>query len=155
MDIQLTPYADVNDFVKQFTELVVRELQGNLVGVYITGSLSYQAFIYDSSDIDFTVLVQRPVFCTELHSLRRLHQEIEGQFEKWARRLECSYTPVEMLPNLLPPRNPRPWYWGGTGTLYEEAPYGNEWIINRYFLYRSGIAFYGIVVHKKLERATC
>lgn len=34
---------------------------------------------------------------------------------------------------------------GGTGELYAAAEYGNEWIINRYFLYEHGIALHGPV----------
>ena len=65
------------------------------------------------------------------------------KFEKWASRLDCSYTPLEMLPSPSPPRDPRPWYWGGTDTLYAEAPFGNEWLINNYLLYEHGIALFG------------
>ena len=58
-----------------FANAVSRELRGNLVGVYLTGSLSYDAFEYRSSDIDFTVVVQRPVSHMELSSLQQLHRE--------------------------------------------------------------------------------
>lgn len=143
MDTRLTPYADVNGFVEQFPAAVVRVIRENVVGVYLTGSLSYDAFNYPSSDIDFVVIVRRPVSPAELRSLEGLHRAMEGQFEKWSKRLECSYTPLASLPSVLPPADPRPWYWGGEGWLYAEAPNGNEWIINRYFLYERGIALYG------------
>ena len=139
----LTKYPDVNEIIDFFVRGVFPDLEGNLLGVYLTGSLSYGAFNYHSSDIDITVIVHRPVSRCELDSIRRLHREIEGKFEKWARRLECSYTPVDMLSNVMPPKEPRPWYWGGDCTLYEEAPYGNEWIINNYFLHRHSIALFG------------
>jgi hypothetical protein len=48
-----------------------------------------------------------------------------------------------MLPSLLPPEKPRPWYWGSDGILYEEAPYGNEWIINKYLLWHHAIPLVG------------
>jgi hypothetical protein len=35
-----------------------------------------------------------------------------------------------MLPSVLPPAEPRPWW--GFDVLYDSAPYGNEWIINKY-----------------------
>lgn len=143
MDARLTPYRDVNEVVAEFAGAVVRELQQNLVGVYLTGSLSYDAFEYRSSDIDFTVIVRRPVSDPELAVVAQLHRETEARFPEWSKRLECTYTPVGMLSSLLPPREGRPWYWGGTGELYAAADYGNEWIINRYFLYEYGIALYG------------
>ena len=139
----LTKYSDVNEIIDFFVRSVIPILDGNVLGIYLTGSLSYGAFNYHSSDIDITVIVHRPVSRSELDSIERLHREIEGKFEKWAWRLECSYTPVDMLPGVMPPTEPRPWYWGGDCTLYEEAPYGNEWIINKYFLYGHSIALFG------------
>ena len=90
MDAPLTPYPDVNELVVGFAEAVIRELRGNLTGVYLSGSLSYDAFEYHSSDIDFTVIVQRPVSRIELSSLRQLHREIERRFPEWSKRLECT-----------------------------------------------------------------
>ncbi len=139
----LTKYSDVNEIIDFFVKSVIPVLDGNVLGIYLTGSLSYDAFNYHSSDIDITVIVQRPVSRSELDSIGRLHREIEGKFEKWAQRLECSYTPVDMLPCVMPPKEPRPWYWGGDCTLYEEAPFGNEWIINKYFLHSHSIALFG------------
>ncbi|HEX8992469.1 MAG TPA: aminoglycoside adenylyltransferase domain-containing protein, partial [Anaerolineales bacterium] len=72
----------------------------------------------------------------------RLHVQMADRFGKWARRLECSYTPAAMLSSVAPPKEPRP-YWGGEGTFYEAARYGNEWIINNYLLYQYGIALHG------------
>ena len=139
----LTKYSDVAEIIAFFVKGVVPALEGNVLGVYLTGSLSYGAFDYGSSDIDLTVIVKRPISRGEIDSIGRLHREMEGKFEKWARRFECSYTPVEMLPSVLPPREPRPWYWGADHTLFEEAPYGNEWIINNYLLRRHSIALFG------------
>jgi predicted nucleotidyltransferase len=124
MDAPLTPYPDVNELVVGFAEAVIRELRGNLTGVYLTGSLSYDAFEYHSSDIDFTVMVQRPASRKELSSLRQLHREIERRFPEWSRRLECTYTPVQMLPNLYPPKEGRPWYWGGVRRRVERPRRG-------------------------------
>jgi len=141
--ISLTTYSDVEDLVTHFTRAVIQELRENLVGLYLTGSLSYDAFEYRSSDIDLTAIVQRPVSETELSSLLRLHREMEQRFPEWSKRLDCTYTPVQMLPRVLPPKEGRPWYWGGTGELYAGAHYGNEWIINRYFLHNHGITLHG------------
>lgn len=139
----LTAHPDVNQLIAAFTAEVISEMRDNLVGVYLTGSLSYDAFEHGSSDIDLTVIVRRPVSQAELSSIELMHGEIETQFPEWSKRLECTYTPVEMLPSLLPPEQGRPWYWGGTGEFFAEADYGNEWIINRYFLYEHGIALHG------------
>jgi len=139
----LTSYQDVNEILKFFTCGATLILKENLAGIYLTGSLSYGAFHYDRSDIDLIVILKKPNSPTELERIKSFHKEIETKFNNWAKRLECSYTPIEMLTNILPPKEPRPWYWGGEGILYEEAPYGNEWIINNYLLYNHAISLTG------------
>ena len=138
-----SPYNDVNELVQFYTEEVKQVLGENLRGVYLTGSLSCGTFDYGSSDIDITVIVHHAVSADELDAIRGFHRAMEEKFAKWARRLECTYTPAALLGSIAPPREPRPWYWGGEGVLYEAAPYGNEWIINNYLLYQHGIALYG------------
>jgi len=139
----LTPYKDINAILQFFTSGVISIFKENLVGIYLTGSLSYDAFHYDRSDIDLTVILKIPISSTELEAIKNFHKQNETKFNKWAKRLECTYTPIEMLPSILPPEKPRPWYWGGEGILYEEAPYGNEWIINNYLLYNYAIPLVG------------
>jgi len=139
----ITPFEDVNAILQYFVEGVVPVFGENLTGAYLTGSLSYNAFNYETSDIDLTVILNPPISARELSAVKQLHLQMESQFEKWSKRLECSYTPLELLPNVLPPAKPRPWYWGGDGILYEEAPYGNEWIINKYFLWHYAIPLVG------------
>lgn len=46
-----------------------------------------------------------------------------------------------MLQNIFPPKTPRPYI--GEGIFYPEAPYGNEWIIDQYLLYKHGISLIG------------
>jgi len=139
----LTPYLDVNNILESFTKGNIIIFKDNLIGIYLTGSLSYQAFDYRSSDIDITVILQNPISTKELNAIRRFHLQLEEKYYKWASRLECTYTPVEMLSSILPPTTPRPWYWGGEHKLYAEALYGNEWIINNYLLYNHAIPLVG------------
>ena len=139
----VTPCRDVDEIITFFTAEVTPILAANLVGVYLTGSLSYDAFRYGSSDIDITVIVRQPVSAEQLAAIAQLHRVIEAKFSAWAARLECSYTPLELLPSVLPPGKPRPWYWGHDRVLYAEAPYGNEWIINNYLLYNHAIPLVG------------
>jgi predicted nucleotidyltransferase len=73
----LTPYHDVNEVLRFFTEGTLFILKENLTGIYLTGSLSYDAFNYDSSDIDLTVILQRYVSSQEIEAIRRFHSQIE------------------------------------------------------------------------------
>jgi predicted nucleotidyltransferase len=137
----VTPYPDVNAVLYALTDGCLHLFLDNLVGVYLFGSLSYGDFNPDSSDIDLFVVLKQPVSKDELTRIEHLHWLVAMEHPKWADRVECSYTPLDMLNNILPPEQPRPYY--GESHLYEEAQYGNEWIINLYLLYRHGITLYG------------
>ena len=103
---QLTPYKDINEILKFFTSGAIFIFKKNLIGIYLTGSLSYGAFHYDRSDIDITVILNNPISPVELEAIKSFHKQIETKFNKWAKRLECTYTPIEMLPSILPPKKP-------------------------------------------------
>ncbi|MBS0272541.1 MAG: nucleotidyltransferase domain-containing protein, partial [Proteobacteria bacterium] len=136
-----TQYKDVNEVLDSLTARIVSILGKNLVGVYLTGSLSYGDFNTERSDIDLLTILKKPVTPDKLEALKQMHLNVEKHNEKWAKRIECSYIPLEMLQDRLPPKMPRPYI--GEGVFYPEAPYGNEWIINQYLLYKHGIALTG------------
>ncbi len=116
-------------------------LGDHLVGLYLFGSLSYGDFNPDSSDIDVVAILTHPASLDELEAIQQLHRDIGINYPTWAKRLECSYTPIDMLQNILPPASPRPYL--GEGIFYPAAHYGNEWIINLYLLYQHGITLLG------------
>ena len=139
----ITPYQEINELLFAFIDGVMEVLPRKLLGIYLTGSLSYGDFNEKSSDVDLTVILQKALSKIELSRIRDFHFRLEEKYEKWSNRLECTYTPVEMLKNVLPPLEPRPWYCGFEKYLYTKAPYGNEWIINNYLLTKSAIPMVG------------
>lgn len=131
---------EVNQIVSHLSNGISKILNKNLVGIYLFGSLTYGDFNIESSDIDFMAILNNPASKDEVEALKKLHKEVEGKYPKWAKRLESSYTPHQMLLSITPP-GARPYH--GEGIFYEQAPYGNEWIINLYLLYKYGIAIVG------------
>ena len=140
---KITPYPEIKEILISFVKEITELLAENICGVYLTGSLSYGDFNKNSSDIDITVILKNPVSLNELIRIKEFHIQLENDFEKWAKLLECTYTPIAMLASTLPPTEPRPWYCGFESYLYEKAPYGNEWIINNYLLYHFAIPLIG------------
>ena len=137
----LTPYPAINTVLTEWAEGLRRLLGKKIVGLYLSGSLAYGDFEQERSDIDLQAVVQSPLTEDELRSVEQLHREIERRCRQWANRIECSYVPLDLMRELMPPVAPRPWW--GFGTLYAEAPAGNEWIINHYLLSRHGIVLEG------------
>jgi hypothetical protein len=124
---KLTPYQDINNLLADWTEGVKNILGENVVGLYLSDSLTYGDFVPERSDIDLHAVVRRPLKDNELESVERLHKDLNENYLGWKGRLECSYIPLELLQETSPPKTPRPWW--GFNRLYAEAPAGNEWII--------------------------
>lgn len=138
---QITSYPDITIILDTLTQGMLQIIGNNLLGVYLMGSLSYGDFNPNNSDIDLVAIVNDPLSLEQLEALKRMHLQVEATHEKWATRIECSYVPRGMLSNIKPPKAPRPYF--GEGIFYPEAPYGNEWIINQYLLYKHGISLIG------------
>ncbi len=138
---KITPYEKLNEVIEFFSKKIEEILGENLVGLYLTGSLSYGDFVLERSDLDLQAITKRSLLPEELEQVKQLHLDIENAHPEWAGRIECSYLPVGLMDEVLPPKTPRPWW--GHGEFYSEAPYGNEWIINQYQLYNHGIPLSG------------
>lgn len=138
---KITPYQDVNDVLYFLAQSIKNIFGDNLIGFYLTGSLSYNDFNEGRSDIDLAVVLKEPASSEEIKILKQMHLSAKHKHKKWSKRIECSYIPFNILQNILPPKTPRP-YIGG-GVFYPEALYGNEWLINKYFLYKYGITLIG------------
>ncbi|HZY35550.1 MAG TPA: nucleotidyltransferase domain-containing protein [Mucilaginibacter sp.] len=138
---RLTPYPAINELLFISAEAIAGILGNKVIGFYLTGSLTYNDFVPGRSDIDLLVVVREALSKEEIKKVEFFHFDLESRFPNWREKIECSYLPVMQLKNILPPEKPRP-YFGG-GKFYAEAPYGNEWIINQYFLYKYGIALTG------------
>lgn len=137
----ITIYPDINEIIATVANGIKNIFDERLVGVYLFGSLSYGDFNVESSDIDLEAVLTKAATVDELAQIKKLHQQISTDLPFWSKRFECSYTPLEMLSEIMPPTTPRPYC--GESTLYEAAPYGNEWIINQYLLYQHGITVSG------------
>jgi len=137
----LTPYMDVNEIIATLTQEVHGILGDELVGLYLMGSLTYDDFNPERSDIDLLVATKSALSKEKLDEIEAMHARTGEANEKWTKRIECSYVPIEMLENILPPKTPRPYI--GEGVFYTKAPYGNEWLINQYLLYKHGIPLVG------------
>lgn len=137
----ITPYPAINALLTECADGLKRLLGKKLVGLYLSGSLAYGDFVPERSDIDLQAVVLIQLTEDELSSVENLHRQIEEHYSQWANRMECSYVPLALMRELAPPATSRPWW--GFGTLYPEAPAGNEWIINHYLLSKHGIALDG------------
>lgn len=151
-DIQkLTPYQDINDILVMLTQSVLQIIGDDLIGLYLTGSLTYGDFNPESSDIDFLAVMNQPLSQEKLEQIKKMHARIAESNAKWAKRMEGSYITKDMLVNAPPPqkpKTPRPYFNEGR---FHNFLYGNEWTINLHVLYERGIALLGPDLKKIIE----
>ncbi|MBA2468878.1 MAG: DUF4111 domain-containing protein [Chloroflexia bacterium] len=139
---RLTPHQDVSDILVRLASGIDSILGDSLVAFWLTGSLTYGDFDRGSSDIDYLVVLEEPVTTTQRESLKALHADIGERYPDWRERIEGTYVTRDMLPNVLPPVQGRPYVNGGA--FWEpDPPYGNEWLLNLYVLRERGIALIG------------
>ncbi len=137
-----TGHADVDEVLGMLSDGIVTALGENLVGFYLTGSLTYGGFDRGSSDIDYLVAMRREIDAREREALRALHDEVGIRFPMWRERIEGTYVTQEMLKQIDPPKQGRPYV--NQGAFWDpDPPYGNEWLLNLYVLRERGVALIG------------
>lgn len=138
----VTPLPDVNDVIAGLHGGLVRILGPHLVALYVTGSLAYGDFAPGSSDIDLFAVLGRRVDQVERARIEALHLSIEARQPTWAGRIETTYVPRDMLADVEPPREPRPYF--NYGRMWKPDPaYGYEWLLQLEVVRRFGIALIG------------
>lgn len=146
--MEITPYDDINNLLDDLSKNLQRILGANLIGLYLIGSLTRGDFSRGSSDIDFLVVLNQTMFEDQLLKIAEMHLNIGEAYPEWRKRIEGSYITKEMLTNIKPPKEPRPYV--NANKMYSLV-YGNEWIINLYALYDSGITIFGADLKKLIE----
>lgn len=136
-----TNYQNIYHLLRMITKDVHKILGDKLLGFYLMRSLTYNDFNPGRSDIDLFAVVSEPTTQKEKVALEQMHIRIEEEFREWHQRIESQYVPMRFFKHTLSPKTPRPYY--GEGKFYPEAPYGNEWLINNYLLYKHGVTLYG------------
>jgi hypothetical protein len=138
----ITPHEDVNGVLFALAHDLMTTFGGHLVGLYLTGSLSYGDFDRSSSDIDFVAVLEHAMTGRQRAAVAEMHAHIAARYPVWQSRIEGSYVTREMLACVDPPGQARPYVNGGE--LWSPDPvYGQEWILNGYALHERGIAVVG------------
>ena len=138
----ITGHADVDAVLNELSVGLQSLLGDQLIGVYLTGSLTYGDFDRGSSDIDYLAILRQPLAMDERRRLKELHELIGETWPEWQARVEGSYVTADMLDSVDPPSTPRPYINGGQ--FWEPDPrYGNEWLINLRALHECGVALVG------------
>lgn len=124
-------------------------LGSNLVGAYLHGSIAFPEFEPRAGDIDFYVVVRRPLNRSETKSLDRLHRSLAAKFE-FGKKLDGFYIPYAEARRQ---KNPKNLAYGAHGRIHRGGS-DDAWALLREHFRRSAyIRLYGPRASRIFPRA--
>jgi Domain of unknown function (DUF4111) len=91
-----TPYPELNIVLREVVDSVQGVLRNNFVGAYLQGSFAVGDFDIHS-DCDFVMVTEEELSDDKVQALQELHERIYCLDIPWAKHLEGSYFPKEVL----------------------------------------------------------
>jgi predicted nucleotidyltransferase len=131
---------EVDRMLQALLSGIQRTLQGNLVGVYLRGSLATGEFVPETSDLDLLAVTERPVDDAEFDALATLHAELTTLPNRYANRVEVAYIDRAALRRFVPgQRHPTL----GQGEALTRSEHGDNWILERWTVRERGVTLLG------------
>jgi predicted nucleotidyltransferase len=116
-------------------------LDGDLVGLYLYGSIVSGDFIAGISDLDLLVVTRRDVTLADLESLEAMHASIVRDQPEWDDRIEVAYLSAGGLSSFKEQRSPLGIISPGEPLHLIDA--GSDWMMNWYLIRTGGVAIFG------------
>jgi len=135
-----TLFPDLNAVLDQLVSGAQATLAANLIGVYLQGSFAV-GDADQHSDVDFLVVVRQSLSAAEVIALQELHGRIYDQPSDWAKHLEGSYFPKDLL-RWGDPAHTKLWYLDNTSRTLEPSDHDNSLVV-RWQAREHGIALAG------------
>lgn len=103
-----TPYPELNQVLSELISGIQHILDSYFIGAYLQGSFAIGD--YDQhSDVDFIVVVAEDLTSPQVDALQAMHDQVYDLDSEWAKHLEGSYFPREILRDVSK-RGMRLWY---------------------------------------------
>ena len=107
-DQRPTPYHDLNRVLQELVRSTRAILREDFIGAYLQGSFAVGDFDLHS-DVDFIVVIQRDLTQAQVDALQEMHERIHDINSRWAKHLEGSYFPKDIILS-SPRRGDKLWY---------------------------------------------
>lgn len=98
----LTPHADVNELVVAVSDGSRAVLGGDMVGMYLTGSLATGDYVPGRSDVDFVVVTDAALGDDHVEALRAMHERIALARRSRLPWIEGIYVPTDLWRRHIP-----------------------------------------------------
>ena len=136
-----TAWPAVDQAVERLLAGAGEALAGDLVGLYLNGSLGLGDFDPASSDVDVLVATARPVPAPAVERLRRLHRALHAE-GGWAARLETVYLPPATL-RRFDPHDRRRYPVAASDRAFALGRQGPTWVLDRWVTREHGLVVAG------------
>jgi hypothetical protein len=138
----ITPYARLDDVLREHSLSLRRALEDRFVGLYPLGSLAIGDFDL-TSDVDFVVVTDRHLDHVEIDRVQAAHSELLTRNSRWVKHLEYSIFPIPELLRLSSPYAPdgtrtndtprQLWYFNNGSPTVERSDHDNT-LVTRWTL---------------------
>jgi hypothetical protein len=135
------PYPELREVLNTFVDEIKAELAGNLIGIYLVGSIASGDFDLDS-DVDFLVVTNTELTESNMKSLQDIQIKIHDIDCYPAKHLEGSYISISDLNNWSVVGEKKLYYFDNGSTVYELSTHDNQWHV-RWILRERGITLVG------------
>lgn len=135
------PYPELQDVLFAFVDEIKAELAGNLIGIYLVGSIATGDFDLDS-DIDFLVVINTELTETNVRTLQEIQNKIFDLDCYPAKHLEGSYISLSDLNDWETVGEKKLYYFDNGSTTIEQSTHDNKWHV-RWVLRELGVTLTG------------
>jgi len=135
------PYPELREVLNIFVGEITAELKGNLVGIYLVGSIATGDFDLDS-DVDFLVVTKTELTEAIMNRLQDVQIKVNNIDCYPAKHLEGSYISISDLNDLSTVGQKKLYYFDNGSTTYELTTHDNQWHV-RWILRERGITLIG------------
>jgi len=135
------PYPELQEVLNIFVNEIKAELAGNLIGIYLVGSIASGDFDLDS-DVDFLVVTNTELTEANMKALQDIQIKIHDIDCYPAKHLEGSYISIGDLNDWSTVGQKKLYYFDNGSTTYEQSTHDNQWHV-RWILRERGITLVG------------
>jgi predicted nucleotidyltransferase len=132
---------DVDELLRRLTARLQALLGGDLLGLYLFGSLVSRGFVHGVSDVDLVAILDGPPTMSQLDALAEAHVRIVEQTPEWHERVEVVYVPRAALAGFR--RESHPAARISPGEPFHAIEVDRTWVLDWYPLREDGFAIVG------------